>query len=181
MTVIILLQLMFSEKSEHERGRKEIIMVVFVLAGIVFLVKLFFIQVLDEKYAQLSKGNAILTEVDYPFRGLITDRHGKLIVYNTPEFDLTIILKEVKKFDTVRFCSVFGMTHEELRQKFRELKARREFSRWKPTIFLDKLRITTSPGFRITSTSLPDSIFRREQPVPIRHHPSQTPWATSVK
>src|ERR1700709_996522 len=120
-------------------GRREIIQVVFVLAGIIFLVKLFFIQVIDERYGELSKGNAILTEVEYPFRGLIQDRHGKLIVYNTPEFDLTVILREVKKLDTARFCSVFGMTREELLVKFKELKARREYSKWKPTLFLDKL------------------------------------------
>jgi penicillin-binding protein 2 len=120
-------------------GRKEIIQIVFVLAGVVFLIKLFFIQVIDERYGELSKGNVILEEIEYPFRGLIQDRNGKLIVYNTPEFDLTIVLREVKKLDTVRFCSVFDMTPEELRLKFKELKARREFSKWKPTLFLDKL------------------------------------------
>src|ERR1700710_2894062 len=113
-------------------GGREVIQIVFVLAGIIFLVKLFFIQVVDERYAELSKGNAILTEIEYPFRGLIQDRHGKLIVYNTPEFDLTVILREVKKLDTAKFCSVFQMSREELRGKFKELRARREFSKWKP-------------------------------------------------
>ena len=120
-------------------GRKEIIQVAFILVGIVFLVKLFFIQVLDDRYAQLAYSNAILREVDYPVRGLIKDRNGKIMVYNTPEFDLQIIHREVKNFDSARFCEVFSMTPEQLRLKFRELKAKREYSPVKPTIFLTQL------------------------------------------
>jgi penicillin-binding protein 2 len=120
-------------------GRREIIQIVFVLVAFIFLVKLFFIQVVDSRYKQLADSNAIREEVDYPVRGLIKDRNGKLIVYNTPEFDLNIIHKEVKNFDSTRFCEVFSKTPEELRLLFRDLKARREYSSVKPTIFLTKL------------------------------------------
>src|SRR6478736_9195304 len=119
--------------------RKEIIQVVIVLVGLVFLVKLFFIQVLDDRYGELAKSNAILREVEYPFRGLIYDRHGKLIVYNTPEFDLNIIMKEVKNFDSLKFCAVFNMSSQDLRKRFKELKARQEYSPYKPTLFIDQL------------------------------------------
>ena len=61
---------------------------------------------IDSRYKQLAYSNAILAEVDYPVRGLIKDRNGKL-VYNTPEFDLNIIHKEVKNFDSTRPVSVF--------------------------------------------------------------------------
>ncbi len=144
-------------------GRKEIIQFVFVLVGIVFLVKLFFIQVVDSRYTQLAYHNAIREEVDYPVRGLIKDRNGKLIVYNTPEFDLNIIHKEVKNFDSTRFCEVFSKTPQELRILFKELKARREYSSVKPTIFLTKLssldfakiqdNIDEFPGFYIQARS----------------------------
>jgi penicillin-binding protein 2 len=144
-------------------GRKEIIQIVFVLVGIIFLVKLFFIQVVDSRYTQLAYHNAIREEVDYPVRGLIKDRNGKLIVYNTPEFDLNIIHKEVKNFDSTRFCEVFTKTPEELRILFKELKARREYSSVKPTIFLTKLssldfakiqdNIDEFPGFYIQARS----------------------------
>ena len=120
-------------------GRREIIQIVFVLVGVIFLIKLFLIQVIDSRYKQLADSNAILPEVDYPVRGLIKDRNGKLIVYNTPEFDLNIIHKEVKNFDSAKFCAVFSKTPQELRLLFKELKARREYSRVKPTVFLTKL------------------------------------------
>lgn len=120
-------------------GRKEIIQIAFIAVGIIFLVKLFFIQVVDNRYEALAKGNAILKEIDPPVRGLIRDRNGKLLVFNTPEFDLEIVRKEVKDLDSARFCEVFDMTLPELRQKFRELRARREYSPVKPTVFIKQL------------------------------------------
>jgi penicillin-binding protein 2 len=120
-------------------GRREIIQIFMVLIGIVFLIKLFSIQVLDNKYAELANSNAILRQVEYPFRGLIKDRNGKLIVYNTPEYDLEVILKDVKHFDSAKFMKVFRLSPEELRKKFKEMKARKEYSRFKPTLFIDQL------------------------------------------
>src|SRR5688572_16434697 len=120
-------------------GRKEIIQIIFIFFGILFLIKLFFVQILNERYAQLANSNAILKETDYPFRGLIYDRNGKLLVYNTPEYDLHIIKKEVVNFDSARFCAVFDLTREQLRATFKELKSRKEYSPVKPTIFLRQL------------------------------------------
>ncbi len=140
-------------------GRREILQLVFVVVGIIFLIKLFFIQVLDNKYAELADSNAILRQVEYPFRGLISDRNGKLIVYNTPEYDVTAIQKDVKNFDSARFCEVFQISREELRKRFKEMKARKEFSPVKPTLFIDQLsnedfakvqdRLDEFPGFYI--------------------------------
>lgn len=119
--------------------RKEILQVVIVLVSLVFLIKLFSIQVLDSKYADLANSNAILRQVEYPFRGLIFDRNGKLIVYNTPEYDLEVITKDIKDFDSARFCAVFQISKEQLRKYFKEMKARKEYSPFKPTLFIDQL------------------------------------------
>lgn len=140
-------------------GRKEIIQLTFIIVGAIFLIKLFFIQVLDDRYEKLADSNAVLEQVDPPVRGLIFDRNGKLIVYNNPEFDLHILTKDVKSLDTVAFCEVFSMTKEELLQAFKDLKAKREYSPRKPTIFLSQIsnldfariqdRIDEFPGFLI--------------------------------
>ncbi len=120
-------------------GRREIVQIVFVFVGVLFAIKLFFVQVLDERYEQLANSNAILKETEYPFRGLITDRNGKLIVYNNPEYDLLVVRREMVDFDSARFCEVFGLSQDELRIKFKELRARKEYSPVKPTIFLRQL------------------------------------------
>jgi penicillin-binding protein 2 len=120
-------------------GRKEILQIIFVLIGLIFLIKLFSIQVLDQKYKDLANSNAILPQVEYPARGLIYDRNKKLIAFNNPEFDVEVILQDVKKFDTTRFCEVFHMSTAELRKAFADMKSRKEYSRFKPTVFLDQL------------------------------------------
>lgn len=140
-------------------GRKEILQILFVLVGVIFVVKLFFIQVLDRRYKELANSNAVLPQVEYPFRGLIYDRNHKLIAFNTPEFDVEVVLNDVRNFDSARFCSVFGLQKDELRKKFREMKARKEYSRYKPTVLLDQLsneeyarvadRMDEFPGFTI--------------------------------
>ncbi len=120
-------------------GRKEILQVAFVLTGIIFLVKLFSIQILDDRYAQLAASNSIMKEIEYPFRGLIYDRNKDLLVYNSPEYDLLIISKEVKELDSTRFCEVFDIKPTQLRQLFKELRGRKEYSPYKPTIFIKQL------------------------------------------
>lgn len=103
-------------------GRKEIIQIVIVVVAIIFLIKLFSIQVLNESYKNLASVNAIRKEIQYPVRGLIRDRNGKLIVFNNPEYDLLIILKEVKHFDSLKFRTLFdNMSQEELRGRFKSL------------------------------------------------------------
>jgi len=101
-------------------GRKEVIQIVFLLIGIVFLFKLFFIQVVDSSYKDLANGNAIRKEVQYPVRGLITDRNGKLIVYNNPEYDLMIVLHDVHAFDSAQFIKVFDLNPVALRGLFKD-------------------------------------------------------------
>jgi penicillin-binding protein 2 len=144
-------------------GRREIIQIAFALIGLILLIKLFAIQVADDKYDKLANSNAVLEVVDPPVRGLIYDRNGKLIVYNTPEFDLLILKKEVKNFDSTAFCEVFSMTLPELREKFKELRKKKEYSPRKPTVFLTQLsnldfariqdRIDEFPGFMIQARS----------------------------
>jgi penicillin-binding protein 2 len=73
-------------------NRRYIILFVFALVGIVFILKLFSIQVLDENYKLAAQNNAVHKIVDYPYRGTIFDRNGKLIVANDPVFDLMVEL-----------------------------------------------------------------------------------------
>jgi penicillin-binding protein 2 len=129
-------------------GRREIIQIAFILVAIIFLIKLFFIQVVDPRYQKLAHMNAIHRIIDYPDRGLIRDRNGKVLVYNTPEFDLLIIQKEVKNLDSARFCEIFSMTMPELRQLFKELKAKKEYSPRKPTVFIKGLSVRDFAGIQ---------------------------------
>lgn len=116
--------------------RKHIIRFIFILTGSVFLVKLFFIQVLDSQYARAATNNIIQKSIEYPYRGLIYDRNGELIVYNDPQFDLTVIPNDVENIDTAAFCNLFQITLQEFEEKI--LKAKR-YSYVKPSVFIKQM------------------------------------------
>lgn len=117
-------------------NRKYVIQGIFLVVGIVFALRLFYIQVVDSSYKQAAETNAIKTVIQYPFRGLIYDREGKLLVQNTPVYDLMIVPKEVKQVDSIRLRELLNITQEDLRER---MKKARSYSYVKPSIFYQKL------------------------------------------
>ncbi len=117
-------------------SRKLVIPAVIVLIAVIYLIKLFSIQVVDERYALAATDNVVQRVVEYPYRGLIYDRNGKLMVYNTPEFDLTVVPNDVQDLDTTLFCKIFNITSEEFIEKMAAAKA---YSWRKPSIFIRQL------------------------------------------
>lgn len=102
--------------------RKYIIGGFITLIVIIYLFRLFSIQVGDDKYKESAESNAFVKRVIYPARGLIYDRNGKLVVFNKPAYDVMIIPKDVKDFDTVALCSALEITRDELKEKWEEMK-----------------------------------------------------------
>ncbi|SFC12430.1 penicillin-binding protein 2 [Flexibacter flexilis DSM 6793] len=121
-------------------GRKYIVQGVFVLVGLVFLIKLFFLQIIDDTYKQAADENALQKMVDYPYRGLIYDRDGKIMVYNVPVYDVMVTPREVRKdMDTLGFCNLLKITKEEYIKYMRSAKIH---SSVKPTPFIKQLSHT---------------------------------------
>jgi penicillin-binding protein 2 len=110
----------------------------FVFIALAYLVKLFIIQVLDDNYATAAERYSVKRFIEYPYRGLIYDRNGKLIVYNKPVFDIQVVPREVYIPDTAEFCKLFGITREQLQQK---LDTARSYSRFKPSDFMKQMPI----------------------------------------
>ncbi len=117
-------------------SRKLVIPGVIVLISVIYLVKLFSIQVLNSKYAEAAQGNIVQRVVEYPYRGLIYDRNGDLMVYNTPEYDLMVTPQQVEDLDTAKFCRVFGITREEFDEK---MTAARKYDWVKPSVMIRQL------------------------------------------
>ncbi|MDH3709260.1 MAG: penicillin-binding transpeptidase domain-containing protein [Cyclobacteriaceae bacterium] len=108
----------------------------FVIIGCIFLIKLFFIQVLDENYQLAAENNVMQRLVDYPYRGLVYDRNNKLIVYNNPVYDLMVVPREVTVTDKTELCKRLGITPDEFDKK---LTTAQEYSWYRPSIFLKQL------------------------------------------
>jgi len=112
--------------------QRRVIQLIFIITGLIFVSRLFVLQILDSRYKIEAEINAVEKIIDYPNRGLIYDRKGKLLVYNTPVFDITVILREFKVSDTLAFCTKFGITPDSLKGIIKNLKKDRGYSRNKP-------------------------------------------------
>lgn len=112
------------------------IVIAIVLVGVVLLTKLFLIQVADDSFLKRAERNAIQRVVDHPYRGLVNDRNGNIMVYNNPIFDLMIIPKEFSVRDTSRFCEIFQISKEELIEGY---TAARKYSSVKPSPLIKQI------------------------------------------
>ncbi len=106
--------------------------------AIVYLCRLFYLQVIDNSYIEAAEDNAIQKVTEIPFRGLIYDRNKKLIVSNAPVYDLYVTPKKVKNIDTVRFCNLFQISIDEFKDKIERAKI---YSYQRPTLFIRQLSI----------------------------------------
>lgn len=102
----------------------------FVVGGLVLLIlfiyviRLFYLQVVNDKYKVMAQDNAFLTRTVYPARGMIYDRNGELLVYNQPAYDLVVTMREVKDLDTLDLCNTLSITRQIFDDRMREIKDR---------------------------------------------------------
>ncbi|HLG35210.1 MAG TPA: penicillin-binding protein 2 [Bacteroidia bacterium] len=146
--------------------RRLIISAIFLGIGVIFLLRLFYLQVIDTSYQRSASNNVLRYNTDYPARGVFFDRNGKLLVYNKPVYDLMITPKQVKMTDTAEFCSLLGITIEDYISKFTKAK---NYSRVKASIFEKQLspetyatlqeKLYKFPGFYCVSRTLRKYIY----------------------
>ena len=116
--------------------RKNLFYFFFIFFALTFIGRLFYIQVIEDRYKLSAYSNVIRKEKVYPGRGFIYDREGKLLVGNQPAYDLMVIPSQVDLTDTAAFCKLLGIS----RQSFRErLEKARRYSRVKSSVFLKQI------------------------------------------
>ena len=141
---------------------------IFIFIGLVYAIRLLYLQVIDDTYAELADRNALRYVTQYPSRGLIYDRKGKLLVYNEVVYDLMVIPRQVKNIDTNMFCSLVKITKEDFNKKMDKAK---KYSMYAPSFFEKQIskedfaslqeKIYMFQGFyaqKRTIRSYPDSI-----------------------
>lgn len=109
-------------------------LVVFVTLAI--LARLFYLQILDDDYKLMAQNNAIKIKYEYPERGYIYDRNGRLLVSNQASYDLMVVPNEVKELDTLEFCALVGVTKTFFDQ---QLQKAINYERRLPSVFLSQL------------------------------------------
>jgi penicillin-binding protein 2 len=142
-------------------NRKYVIMAIVILATLGLLVRLFIIQVVKSSYRLSADNNVLRYVTQYPARGLILDRNGKLIVYNQAAYDLMVIPSQVVSIDTAAFCDLLGITNDLFRK---QMKLAVNYSRRAPSVFLKQVsnetyarfqeQMVTYPGFYVQPRTL---------------------------
>ena len=151
----------------------------FVIGGVaaaivlIYIVRLFTLQLLSDDYKKNADSNAFLKKIEYPSRGAITDRNGKLMVYNQPAYDIMVVMNEAKdRIDTLELCEALGITKEYFIKRMDEVKDRNKnpgYSRFTQQLFMSQLsdkefsvfqeKIFRFPGFYVQKRSIRQYIY----------------------
>ena len=124
--------------------RKYIIGSIAVVVVLSYIIRLFFLQVIDQSTQEKAENNAQLRQTLYPSRGLIYDRNGELLVANQPIYEVTMVVREMTKqaFDTIGLCNALHITRETFDTRMQDMtnrKKNRGYSRYSPQIFMQNL------------------------------------------
>lgn len=146
----------------------------YVIAGVaifivtVYIIRLFTLQIMSDDYKKNADSNAFLKKIEFPARGAISDRNGKLLVYNQNAYDIMVVMNEEKgRLDTTEFCNTLGITKEYFIKRMEEIKDRSKnpgYSRFTQQLFMSQLsekefsvfqeKIYRFPGFYVQRRSV---------------------------
>ena len=163
---------MKGENSNLE-NRKYVIGGVAAFIVVVYLIRLFTLQILSDDYKKNADSNAFLKRVEFPARGVIRDRNNQLMVYNQHAYDIMVVMNEESgRLDTMDFCDAIGITKEEFIKRMDEIKDRSKnpgYSRYTQQLFMSQLskrdfsifqeKMYRFPGFYVQRRSLRQYVY----------------------
>jgi len=154
-------------KKNPFEARKYVIGSVVVGIVLIYILRLFSLQIVSDEYKQHADSNAFLKKTQYPSRGIIYDRNDSLLVYNQPAYDVTFIPREITNLDTLDLCNALGITREQFDKRMKDIRNRNlnpGYSRYTHQTLLTQLsgeefsvfqeKLFRFPGFYIQRRSI---------------------------
>jgi len=132
-------------------NRKFVILGIVVGIVLLFVARLFQLQILDDEYKKHADSNAFLEKTVYPSRGVMYDRTGKLLVYNQPAYDVMVCMRNVKGLDTLALCESLGITQEFFEKRIVDIQNKRlnpGYSNYTDQLFLGQLTVEEFAKFQ---------------------------------
>lgn len=153
--------------------RKYVIGGVATLIVVTYIIRLFLLQIMSDDYRKSADSNAFFKKVDFPARGVITDRNGELLVYNEPAYDVMVVMNEQKgHIDTLEFCHALGITPEFYAKRMADIKDPYKnpgYSRFTQQLFMSQVseqefsvfqeKLFRFPGFYIQQRSTRQYVY----------------------
>ncbi len=151
----------------------------FVVAGValfivsLYILRLFALQIMSDDYKKNADSNAFLKKIEYPSRGVIFDRNGKLLVYDQPSYDIMVVMNEESgRLDTADFCETLGITKEYFIKKMNDIKnpdINPGYSRYTQQLFMSQIsdkdfsmfreKMFRFPGFYVQKRSVRQYVY----------------------
>jgi penicillin-binding protein 2 len=125
--------------------RKVLLPALIIIGASLLIIRVFYLQIIDDSFKLKSDNNAIKIEYDYPERGYIYDRNGVLLVANQPSYDIMVIPRELNNTDTLEFCKLLNITKEDFIKKIEKAKV---YSPRLPSVFLAQLNKNEFAAFQ---------------------------------
>ncbi len=149
-------------------ARKYVIQGIFIVVALILLTRIFYIQVVSDKYLLSANNNVLRKILIYPARGIILDRNEKILVQNEPVYDLMVTPREVKPFDTVEFCRLIGIDKEGFDKRFKKAK---NYSPYRSSVFEKQLSAQTYATFQEKLFEFPGFFVQNRT---VRKYPDST-------
>ena len=117
----------------------------FVIGGLmltvvlIYLLRLINLQLVDDSYSDQAESNAYLKKVQFPARGIIRDRNGKVLVFNKLSYEVMVVPREMKDFDTLEFCNAVRIDKQDFKEKMREMRSKPWYSPYQPQLLISQL------------------------------------------
>jgi penicillin-binding protein 2 len=125
--------------------RKVLLPSLIIVAALLLVIRIFYLQFIDDSFKLKSDNNAIKIKYDYPERGYIYDRNGKLLVANQASYDIMVVPRDVKNIDTLEFCQLLAITKEDFLKRMAKAKI---YSPRLPSVFLPQLNKSEFAAFQ---------------------------------
>jgi penicillin-binding protein 2 len=125
--------------------RKLLLPSLIIIGALLLVIRIFYLQVINDSFKLKSDNNAIKIKYDYPERGYIFDRYGKLLVSNQASYDIMVIPRELKNIDTLEFCKLLKITKEDYIKTIAKAKV---YSPRLPSVFLPQLNKSEFAAFQ---------------------------------
>ena len=150
-------------------NRKNKLIIGLCTAAAILIMKLFSIQIIEDKYKMDAENNSMVYSIIYPTRGIIHDRNEKILVGNKVAYDLLVTPREVEEFDTLALSKVLDVTPEFIKGKMDEYRRNRRRIGWQTVIMIKQMPQETYmkfseveykfPGFRGQARSIREYPF----------------------
>lgn len=125
--------------------RKVLLPALIIIGASLLIIRVFYLQIIDDSFKLKSENNAIKIKYDYPERGYIYDRNGVLLVANQPSYDIMVIPRELNNTDTLEFCKLLNITKDDFIKRIEKAKV---YSPRLPSVFLAQLNKNEFAAFQ---------------------------------